>query len=130
MKKVLLLLQLFLAFSLFGGEIESGAYELKMKIPDMAEGKQDLALTGNLKAEETKFTFDTKDAMGDPLMMKGKITENGILIWVSDEENGGLVTFHLIGKIDNQDGAIASGDVSIFHNHQRVARGDWKLAKK
>jgi len=119
-----------IASYLHGGEIETGTYELKMNIPEMAEGKQDIILTGSLKAKEKQFTFDTKGAMGNPVLMKGKITKEGIVIWTSGEEHGGLVTFHLTGKLKEQDESIASGKVSIFQNHQRIAGGVWSLSKE
>ena len=130
MKKVILLISLLIASYLHGGEIETGTYELKMNIPEMAEGKQDIILTGSLKAKEKQFTFDTKGAMGNPVLMKGKITKEGIVIWTSGEEHGGLVTFHLTGKLKEQDESIASGKVSIFQNHQRIAGGVWSLSKE
>ena len=130
MKKTILLLYFLTAPFLFGGDLQSGAYELKMNIPDMAEGKRDIILTGDLEAKEKEFTYDTKGAMGNPVLMTGKITEEGIVIWTSGEEHGGLVTFHLTGELERKDSTIASGIASIFQNHQKVAGGVWSLTKK
>jgi len=130
MKKTVLLLHFLSASFLFGGDLQSGAYELKMNIRDMAEGKRDIILTGDLEAKEKEFTYDTKGEMGNPVLMKGKITEKGIVIWTSDEEHGGLVTFHLTGKLKSQTDSIASGQVSIFQNHQKVAGGVWSLTRE
>jgi hypothetical protein len=130
MKNAILLLSLLITSYLCGGEIESGTYELKMNIPEMAKGKQDIILTGSLSTNKKEFTFDTRGAMGNPVLMKGMITEEGIVIWTSGEEHGGLVTFHLTGKLKKQDESTASGKVSIFQNHQRIAGGVWSLSKE
>lgn len=127
MKKLILILPLILASLLYGGDIKSGAYTLKMIIPEMPESKRTLNLVGELKAKKKIFTFDTKGAMGNTVILKGKIIKDSIVIWTSGEENGGLVTYHLTGELRNHNDSVAKGEASIFQNHQRVAGGDWSL---
>lgn len=121
----------FLLLSLVSARAEplaSGAFTLRMNVPEMS--KEDIELAGTLKLTEKRFTFETVDAGGDPLTIQGVITKAGLLMWISKNEKDYLVTFHLTGILGNDKENSASGKVSIFKDHERIAQGEWKLQKR
>jgi hypothetical protein len=109
-------------------QLASGAFTLRMTIPEIS--KKDIELTGTLKLTEKRFTFETVDAGGDPLTIQGVITKDGLLMWISANEREYLVTFHLTGILGNDKESSASGKVSVFKDHERIAQGEWKLQKR
>jgi len=130
MKTTILLLLLNIASMLNGEEIKAGKYLIELRVPGMVKGQDVVTLSGKVKTDEKGFTFDTVGAAGNAVVLNGKTTDTGLVMWVSAEEHGRLVTFHFTGTFDNANGGVASGSVSIFQNHDKAAGGKWILKEQ
>ncbi len=120
---------LFLCFSSHGyaEEIKSGAYTLELDISALAEERRKTELKGALKSGGDGFTFETKGAMGNGVTIDGKVAGDRVVMWVTREEQGHLVTFHYTGQLSKEEGVSATGELSLFTRHQKTATGTWAL---
>ena len=128
--KLIFVVLIFFAGHVYAERIDSGSYILELDIPAMAEGKKHTKLTGELKSGGDIFTFETKGAMGNPVTIHGKLVGERLVMWLTNEERGNLVTFHYTGELSKEKGVLASGDFSLFTKHDKAAVGKWRLRTK
>lgn len=128
--KLIFVALILFAGRVYAGTIESGSYTLGLELPAMPEGKKHTELTGELKSGGNTFTFETKGAMGNPVTIHGKLIDDRVVMWVTSEEKGNLVTFHYTGDLTKEKGVVASGELSLFTQHEKAAAGKWKLLTK
>lgn len=121
------LLVLLAATAVHAADLKPGAYTLELVVPELPPWKDGLKLEGTLEPDEDEFEFHTKAADGKNVVILGKVTEKGLLMWISADERGSLITFHYTGKTSDEPGLAAEGQLSIFQDHERVAGGTWKL---
>ena len=123
-----LLLPLFIVPPIVqAGEIKPGSYVLELNIAKMAPRDKHTELAGVIKTDGSDFTFHTIKANGKEVVISGKVTENGIVMWAVGVERGRLRALHYTGKIDVNPDVVAEGKVSLIQNHERVTGGTWKL---
>lgn len=104
------------------GEIQTGPHVLELDVLEISPEKTDLI--GEIKMEGKSFKFHpTKKG----IELSGKITEDGVLMWLSAEEKGFLRTFHFTGKISKNPKVAAEGKISLYQDHERIAGGTWQL---
>ncbi len=111
----------------YAKEIASGSYTLEFTIPAMAEGKKQTKLSGELKSRGDTFTFKTKGAMGNLVIIHGYLTSGRVLMFMSKEEKGNVLTFHFTGELPKENDALWSGEASLYTTHDKSATGNWKL---
>jgi len=100
-----------------------------IKVPKDKQDVQseDIELPAVLKIKDSDIVIQTSTPDGTSPTMFGKIEGTNIIFWMSGFERNHTVTYHLTGVL--LDNNSASGDLSIFMNHEKAANGKWSLTK-
>jgi len=107
--------------------IKPGSCILELNIAEMAPGDKHTEYAGEIETDGNDFTFHTKKANGNEVVISGQVTENGIVMWAVSVERGHLRALHYSGKIAANPDVVAEGKVSLIQDHKRVTGRTWKL---
>lgn len=125
------LLFFFLSLSgLFGGELKPGKYVLEMTSPEFGD-LPTIVVRGDLSVTEGGFSFAVAPYEGHPgtgVNIKGRLSDDKLIIYFSTETDEGVMTFHMIGSlVDDKDGVYAKGELGSYTNHEKPVKGSWRL---
>ncbi len=123
--------------------LPTGDYILEIYIP--ALGNYKTQSTGDLKFGDLKsggatFTYQIKVPIriqeivhGKLFGVHGKLVGERVVMWMTKEEGGNLLTYHLTGELPKETketkgrNIVWSGKVSLFTKHGKRGTGKWEL---
>lgn len=109
-------------------ELASGSYELRLVTPQMAKGKQDIALPAEVEVTKQEVVIKTQGMTGNKITLRGLMNAGSIKVGVTEVEKSSILSFHYIGKV--QTPQQAQGKFHCFIDGKAVFAGEWVLTKK
>ena len=108
--------------------LKTGKYELRLVMPQMAEGKRDIALPAEVEITEDRLLIKTQGMMGNKVVLNGVLREGDIKVGVTGIERENIISFHYIGKVATE--TSAKGKLYGFINGKARLKGNWVLTQK
>jgi hypothetical protein len=107
--------------------LESGKYDFRLIIPQMAKGKDDITLPAELELTTKGLVIKTHGMMGNKVTLKGILQRGNLKVGITDTERDNIISFHFIGKVNTK--RNAQGKVYGFIDGKVAFDGDWILTK-
>ncbi len=108
--------------------LANGKYDLRLLVPDMAKGKEDVTLPAVIKLDKETLTLEIRGMLGNKMTLKGFVRNGKIKFGMTEAERDDMISYHYVGKVEND--KKAQGKLICIMNGEVGFDGTWILSKK